>query len=1002
MDGARALAPRMIGRHAELQQLDDALRAVRSGSGRVVLVAGEAGVGKTRLIRAFGDQGRALPATTVLHGHCDDEDPAVPYGPFVDVVRALLRFQGPETLLHAAGPWAGDLARLLPELAPLTSPAGTDADPQMQKRRLFEAIRCALQPTKERRCHVVVLEDLHWADQTSLELIRYLARAIESERTLLLGTYRDDELRRGHPLPHLIAQLTRERLVHEVHLSPLSPDDHTRMLEAILGRAPPASVAEALYERTGGNPFFVEEVVTALLAQQQLDPLIEQARQGRGIAQIAVPPTITENILSRTADLDETTSAVLTYAAVIGRRFDFDLLARLTGLGETALLRAIHALVERRLVVEERGEAEDRFVFRHALTREAVYSDVLGRERRLKHRAVLQALEEAHTADPEAVIDLLAYHSLQARDLTKAARYARLAGGRAVRMSAYREAVAHYEMALELLETDDPRARADLYDTLAEAAYPLGDTDLYLRYWREAQRLYEQAGDRRKVADIYRRLGRVAWERGEREDAFAYTRAALAVLEAEPPGRELAMAYSALSQLHMLSSHSRENIAWGEKALDLADALGDDGVRAHALNNIGCGLCQVGEIARGIAALEESLAIAQRGNLVSDALRACLNLSDLLIYIGAFGRAAAVAAEGVARAERAGWRSHRGQLLDILAAAKIALGNWDEADALLDQIIHTSVMEFPVTRLFASTTKGELLVIRGHPDDARRLVEDIQPLCEAEGEFQVLGRLFLVLGHIYQALGDHDRAAAAIDRCLALWDEVGILIGAQELLFDSIQIYLAVGREQDARRRLRDLSLVIERAATRLTQARLEDARGVMAAYEGRHRDAVDFYQQAIVLWHGMECSYEEAKSRLRRAESLLLGGDATVRGEARDELIVAHEVFQRLGAVPNAAAAERAMRRHGLRPRPRSAAGRGGTLSPREREVLTLIVRGCSNREIAAELFISQKTTEIHVGNILAKMGCSSRTQAAALAIARGLVAAPEAAPAAVPMEGR
>jgi DNA-binding CsgD family transcriptional regulator len=311
-------------------------------------------------------------------------------------------------------------------------------------------------------------------------------------------------------------------------------------------------------------------------------------------------------------------------------------------------------------------------------------------------------------------------------------------------------------------------------------------------------------------------------------------------------------------------------------------------------------------------------------------------------------------------------------------------------------------MEFPVTRLFASTTKAELLVHRGHPDDALLLAEDIQPLCEAEGEFQVLGRLFLVLGHIYQALGDQDRAAAAIDRCLALWDEIGILIGVQELLFDGIQIYLAVGREQDARRRLSDLSLLIERAATRLTQARLEDARGVMAVYEGRHRDAVDFFRQAIVLWHGMECPYEEAKSRLRRAESLLLGGDATVREEARGELFAAHGAFQRLGAAPNAAAAERAMRRHGLAPRPRNGAGRGGTLSPRERDVLTLIVRGCSNREIAAELFISQKTTEIHVGNILAKMGCSSRTQAAALAIARGLVAAPEAAPTAVPVEGR
>lgn len=990
MSGARTLAPHMVGRQAQLQELDEHLRQTLSGAGRVVFVAGEAGIGKTRLIRAFTERAGERAGVEFLRGHCYDEDPAVPYGPFIDALRAFLCARGPAAMIEAAGPWVGEIVRLLPELAPPAPPAAVDHDPLSRKRQLFAAIYAALQPAGGQTCRVLVLEDFHWADRTSQELVRYLARAIERDRVLILGSYRTEALHRGHPLAHLIAELTRERLFREVPLSPLTRDETARMMEAMLAWPPPDAAVHLLYNHTGGNPFFVEETLKAFIARDGTDTL----SSGADLAHIAIPRTLKETILGRTVGLDAATGAVLAYAAVIGRRFDFDLLLRLTGLGEEALLRAIAALVERQLVVEERDDAEDRYAFRHALTRAAIYDDLLGRERRTKHRAVLDALEEAHAADYEGVADQLTYHSLRAGEREKAARYARLAGARAVRMSAYREAVAHYETALELLATDDPRARAELYDTLAEAAYPLGDTDLYLRYWQEAQRLYERVGDRRKVADIYRRLSRVAWERGEREDAFRCIQASLAILEAEPPGRELAMAYSALSQLHMLSSHSRENIAWGEKALRLADELGDDGVRAHALNNIGCGLCQVGEITRGIAALEESLALAQRGDLISDALRASLNLGDVLVYIGEFGRAAAVAAEGVARAELAGWRSHRGQLLDTLATAKIALGLWDEADMLLDQIIHAGAVEFPVTRLFASMTKGELLVIRGRPDDARRLVEEIQPLCEAEGEFQVLGRLFLALGHIYRALGVRDRAAAAIDRCLALWDEVGILIGAQELLFDGIQIYLAVEREQDARRRLADLSLLVERAPTRLTQVRLEDARGVLAAHEGRRAQASGHFQQAIILWHGMECPYEEAKSRLRRAESLLCGNDAGAREAAREELIAAHDVFQRLGAALDVAAVERAMKGHRLAPRPpRSAAG-SGSLSPREREVLTLIVRGRSNREIAEELFISQKTTEIHVGNILAKMNCASRTQAAALAIAHGIVDAPETGP--------
>lgn len=993
MPGARTLAPQMVGRHAELQALDEHLQQARTGSGRVVLIAGEAGVGKTRLARAFTERAREQVGTETLLGHCYDEDPAVPYGPFIDALRSFLRSVGAQEMIAAAGPWAGNLARLLPELAPRVPPGATATDPLSQKRQLFAAIHAALQPRGAHPCHIVVLEDLHWADRTSQELVRYLARAIDRDRMLILGTYRTEEVQRGHSLTHLIAELTRERLFHEVPLSPLARDDTARMMAAILTRPPPDAVVHLLYEHTGGNPFFVEETLKALIARDGFDTLFGSARPGASIAHIAIPPSLKEAILSRTADLDATTGAVLAYAAVIGRRFDFDLLLTLTGLEEEALLRAIAALVERQLVGEEGDGFEDRYAFRHALTRAAIYDDLLGRERRMKHHAVLDALEAAHAADHQGVADQLAYHSLQAGEREKAARYARLAGARAERMSAYREAIAHYETVLELLEGDAPRERADLYDMLAEAAYPLGDADLYLRYWQEAQRLYGEVGDRRKVADIYRRLGRVAWERGAREDAFAHTRAALAVLEAEPPGRELAMAYSAFSQLSMLSAHPRDGIVWGKKALRLADELGDDGVRAHALNNIGCALCQLGETTRGIAALEESLALAQRGGLVFDALRACLNLGDLFLLLGEFRRAQSVSEEGAALAERVGWQPHRGQLLDNLATAKMALGAWDPAHALLDRIIRSREIEAPVARLFAMRTKSELVLRQGRPEDARRLLEEILPLCETQGEFQILGRVLHTLACTFLALGDRDRAATVMDRCIALWGSVETLVGPQDLLGDSVEVYLAAGREHDARQQLENLSLLVERTATPLAQARIEDARGLVAAHDGRHREATGHFQRAITLWREMACPYEEAKSRQRRADSLLQSGDADAREEAGNELAAAHETFHRLGARLEVAAVNRAMKRFGLGPRlARSAAGHGGILTPREREVIALIARGLSNREIAEELFISRKTTEIHVGNILSKLACVSRAQAAAYAVAHGLAATVDA----------
>ena len=215
-----------------------------------------------------------------------------------------------------------------------------------------------------------------------------------------------------------------------------------------------------------------------------------------------------------------------------------------------------------------------------------------------------------------------------------------------MRMAAYREAITHYEAVLELLAEDDLPARAALRFKLGEAAYPLGDTAVYLRHWDEAHRLYGQIGEQHKAADLSRRLGRVAWERGETSAALAYTRSAVAALIDGPPSYELAMAYSALSQLLMLTNQPRESIDWGETALALADALGDDAVRAHALNNVGTSLCQLGELQRGLAYLEQSLALALQGGLVHDILRACNNLAGPLGSLGMNARAAEVLQTG--------------------------------------------------------------------------------------------------------------------------------------------------------------------------------------------------------------------------------------------------------------------------------------------------------------------------------------------------------------------
>jgi transcriptional regulator with XRE-family HTH domain len=932
--GPRALAPILVGRQAQLRELEEHLALASSGAGRVVFIAGDAGVGKTRLLREFITRVRSPTGAEVLEGHCYDERPASPYGPFVDALRAFARERGPAALSQRAGALADALAPLLPGLdLPAPRPIG---DPQGEKRRLFEAIyRVILPPAAPpsveipRRCCVLVLEDLHWSDQSSQELLAHLARVVEHDPILVLGTYRGDELHRRHSLTHLLAQLTRERRYHEVPLPPLAHDELGGMLEATLERLLPGAFVSALYDRTEGNPFFVEEILKVLMEQARLDALIEGTRQGHGLAVLDIPRSLKESILTRTTDLDATTAEVLRYAAVIGRRFDFELLLELTDLAETDLLHAVAALVERQLVVEERGGipapalsgvegrggiAEDRYAFRHALTREAIYGEMLGRERRVRHRAVLRALEALYPQSREAVADQLAYHSLQAKELTQAAHYARLAGDQALHMYAYGEARAYYETALEYLETDDPREMGGLLASLAQATVHY-DSALALRSWQEAQRHYAQLGDRHKVGEISYWLSLAVWNQGDTQAAFAHARAAIETLEAGPPGGALAMGYQMLSRLFYNSSRPRESIVWGEKALEMAEALGDDDVRSHALTNIGCSLIILGDTSRGLATLEANLELVKQDGATTPyaTSRAYNNFGVMLRMLGEFRRAVTLLRECAAFHDKAGLDASF--VWSNLGETELALGHWDQAHLTLDRAF-ASGSGLPVAQVQAAPPKGELLFRQGHLDEARRFLEPLMPAIERTRGFEQIGPSLSVLARIHLTQGDIDQAVAIMEQCVAAWRAVGPLVGTESLLVSGVEVYLRAGREGSARELLDALTSIAGQAGNTLSLACLADAQGLFAAREGRHAEATQHFRHAATRWPAMAAPFEEALSRRRLAESLLQVGDSSAREEAGRELATARETFARLGAPLELAAADALAERYGLAPR--------------------------------------------------------------------------------------
>lgn len=976
MSSTSVLAPRMIGRQGQFAELAQHLQAARHGAGRVVLLAGEAGVGKTRLLHEFLAHARRTSGIELLVGRCYDEQPALPYGPFIDVMRMDLRERGASALAEDAGLWLGDLARLLPELAALAPGTNSSDEPQAQKRRMFEAIGRVLEPNDSRTCRIIVLEDIHWSDQTSQELIRYLARALGSARVLLLATYRSDELHRRHPLTSLLAYLTRERLYAEIRLDPLERDELAEMVEESLGYAVPARFVDELYSRSEGNPFFVEEILKSLLENDQLDALIARANEGKTIDHLAIPASIKDSVLSRTAGLEPDTSEVLRYAAVVGRRFDFDLLLRLTGLDEDVLLDAIGQLVTSQIVVEERGDEEDRYRFRHALIREAIYDDMLGRERRIKHREVLHALE-ARGADQSAV-DQLAHHAYQARELPQAARYARQAAERAWDMYAYREAVSRYHLALELIDDDDDQ-RADLLSQLGQAAYALGDTAIALRAWREARPLYADMGNQVEAGDMDRRLARVLWERGDTQAAFAALASALATLEPLPPSYSLGMAYSSYSQLHMVLNHNEQAIEWGQKALKLAADLGDEVIEAHALNNIGCSLAALGTPDQGVAHLRRSLELSKKHHMLLDTVRAYLNLGGTLSGMGAIEEALSELAAGIDFADHYGLMGYKSTILSKLAQIELEIGAWDKAE---EHAIQSIATDTHLNCTYGSMLLAELRVRQGRFDEARDGLE--YAIDDIHDNYQLQMSL-CVLMRVYAAKGDTAKALDYLKRWQEIWEEHIPHNKLRASAAEAVQVALDADQPELANLLLVQLAAPIERDCDYAWLAPLlpHDALGMFAAHAGRHTQAAEHFVQAAQLWQERELPFYEGRSRRHAAASLLQTGVLADRETALRELAQAQGIFATLGAAYELAQTEALIRRSSQRPRRTS---RADGLTPREQQVIALIARGASNRSIAEQLTISEKTVEVHVSNILGKLGFSSRTQAATYAVEQQL----------------
>ena len=1001
----RVSSPVLVGRSSQLCTLDTALAEAGRGHPSAVLVGGEAGVGKSRLVSEFADRSRSTGARVLVGGCLELGADGLPFAPFTSVLRELVRALGAAGVAELLpGGTARELARLLPEFG---EPAGPD-DAGEARARLFEQMLILLEHLAEAGPVVLVIEDMHWADRSTRDLLAFLIRNQPSaDGLLIVVTYRSDDLHRTHPLRPLLAELDRIGWVTRMNLGRLARQDTGQLVAQITGREPGDDMLTAVYRRTEGNPLFVE----ALVGDDEL---------GSGL-----PESLRDLLVASVLRLPEETQEVVRVASAGGERAGHGLLAAVTGLDGAALARALRPAVAANVLLTD----SDGYLFRHALIREAVHDELLPGERGQVHRRFAEVIG----ADPGLVLPgraavEQARHWHAAHDTTRALVSAWQAAGQAGRALAYAEQLAMLSRVLELWDQVPDAAQrigTDHGAVLEEAvrvAELAGEDDRGLMLATAALREIDASAEPVRAALLLQTRGHLKYHLG-RFDYAGDLHEAVRLVPADPPSPARARVLEALAHC-TLQVHggwdSPELRAVAEEAVITARQAGDAATEAAALNTIACAE-PIGEnggnVERIRALLAQAQTIASRAKAYQVLLGAAITESDMLEGAGLHELAAAVAREGLTTAREHGLARTYGAVLACnVAEPLVSLGRWDEAGEVIEHVLR--LFPLRLNRTYLWRLAGDMAVARGDLAAAAESVASIRsvldhsryydqyhlPLVQLETELRLAqGRPAEALSAVEHALDHFDvrkspryawpllvagaRACAAA--AVAATARDGTLLAKAAALCGRLRAVSSELAAQGLAQQAHQLTFAAEAGRADSALGRAEPA-GLPSP--GEMRTAWDEAWQA---WEGVGQPYPLAVALLRSAEAALSAGD---RDGGATRLRRAAALAQRLGARPlsddTALLARRArisLDTPGDDTEARAASGEAGPiqvaeperlrLTAREFDVLRLVAAGRSNREIASELFISAKTASVHVSNILGKLGVTSRGEAAATA---------------------
>nr|HET6900943.1 AAA family ATPase [Ktedonobacteraceae bacterium] len=998
------LCPKIIGRTPEFAALSLLVEQAKGGQGHIALIAGEAGIGKSRLVSEL--KGLAVGQRfLVVQGACFPKDQTYPYAPLLDLLRSLVASNPNASLTAAIETLAHDIFPLLPELVPDQMIPSSRIEPEQEKRRLFSVLTTFFLHLSLQAPVLLVIEDLHWSDDTSLDFLHFLARHCLSQPLLLLVTYRHDEMH--PPLRNWLTQLNRERLAHEIQLVPLARNEVDTMLSAIfedrhtsfdMRRFLHGEFLETLYTLTEGNPFFVEETIGSLIAAGGI--FYTQGYWHRTSSRkISIPRSVQDAVHQRTAQVSEAARHVLTMAAVAGRHFDFALLQQLTRYDEQQLLLLMKELVSAQLVVEE---SDDQFAFRHALTRRAIYSQLLTRERRMLHRTIAETMEQQSSITPDLHLEDLAYHFYQAGVWEKAMDYAQRAGAKALQLYSHRAAIDYFTWALEaadhLSHSPPPalyRARGLAYETLGEfeqaqhdysqaldvagkmnnneaewqSAIDLGflwvgrDYAQAEIWFRQALVLSQSLDDPALHARSLNRIGNWHLNVEQPHEALRYHREALAIFQRLQDARGIAETLDLLGMTSYLGGDLIGGTTYYQQAIALFDELGNrEGLTSSLATLTMCAATYHTDALIAVASLAEVLPDAERAVKVAREIgqrsaesHALFQLGTCLGSQGEYTHALAACQQSLYIAEEIEHRQWQtaahamlGGVYSGLLAHRQASDHFEQA-LLLAQETHSLFWTRMATGYLASAA------IQLH--ELAQAETILHATLKADTPAQTLAQrvLWCASAELALAQGHADLALAITDRLIASAAQAGEGQHSLRVLKLRGEALAALQRPAEAEAALLGAQALAEALGARPRQWRICIALGNL--YQTRERNT-------------------EAEQAFATARSLIEALAAPIT----DELLRDNFLQQAMAMFPHS---------RPLSPKQVAKQAYGG-LTAREREVAALLAQGKFNREIANVLVLSERTVETHVSNIMLKLNLTSRRQIASWAIEKGLTANP------------